>query len=180
MSLLAAAGFSWVAPAWRRPGIARAAAAAAVVFALVVATVSARRSIVETTSRSADLAAIAGDISRSVPASDCVIAFEPQWLLGADRLPTTGGGTTVSVDPYAAHLASVQQRTDPGSPSTATAFADQPVDDGILESLSGCRYLLLGWRGHWQLNAEQQAWVAAHYRELPHTGPVDLWERQDS
>ena len=179
MSLLAAAGFSWVAPAWRRPGIARSAAAAAVVLALVVTTVSVRRSIVETTSRTAELAAIAGDISRSVPASECVIAFEPQWLLSADRLPITGPGATVSVDPYAAHLALVEQHTTLGSLSTGNAFADQPTDDGVLESLSACRYLLLGWRGHWQLNAEQLAWVAARYRQLPHTGPVDLWERQD-
>ena len=175
MSLLAAAGFSWIAPAWRRPGIARSAAGASVVLALLVTTVSIRRSIVESTSRSADLDAIASDISRSVPESDCVIAFEPQWLLSADRLPTTSHGAIVSVDPYAAHLALVEQHTDLGSLSTANAFAYQPADDGILESLSACRYLLLGWRGHWQLSGEQQAWVAAHYRQLPQTGPVDLW-----
>ena len=80
----------------------------------------------------------------------------------------------MSVDPYAAHLALVQQHTLLDSPDTATAFADQPTDDGILEELSGCRFLLLGWRGHWQLNPDQQAWVAAHHRPLPHTGPVDL------
>jgi hypothetical protein len=83
----------------------------------------------------------------------------------------------MSVDPYAAHLALIQEQAQPGSTSTSDAFADQPTDDGVLQSLSACPYLLLGWRGHWQLSADQQAWVATHYRQLPTTGPVDLWVR---
>lgn len=178
MSLLAAAGFSWVSTALRRSGIARAACIGFLVVAALVTAVSVRRSILEVTSRSDELAAVASDVQSLIPDSECAVAFEPQWLLSAGRLPVAGPDKVLSVDPYAAQLALIRSRSQSEPASTSGAFADQPTEDGILESLSTCRYLLLGWRGHWQLSADQQAWVTTHYRELPTTGPVDIWVRR--
>jgi hypothetical protein len=87
MSLLAAVGLPWLASALRSSGVARSVAIAALVAAAFVTAISARRSIQEIASRSSELTAIATDVSVLVPDSDCAIAFEPQWLLSAGRLP---------------------------------------------------------------------------------------------
>jgi Dolichyl-phosphate-mannose-protein mannosyltransferase len=175
-SLLAAAAVSYVAPAWRRGGTPRAVAAVLMVGVLLLTAVSLRRSILETRTRNDDLSAVAADITTSVPNGECVISFEPAWLLAADRLPPTNN--LFSADPYAAQLMLVLRQPGAADPaSTVTAFAEQPLDGGVLDALGACRFLVMGPRAQWQLSAEQLAWVAEHYRRLPQTGPIDLWER---
>ncbi len=177
MSLLGAAAASVVPAAWRRGRRSRLLAAGAAAVLVLAVAGGLFRSVREILPRSDDLAATAADIAGSVPADACVVAFEPGWLLAADRLPDAGPADLLSVDPYAAQLGLVVREADGQVTSTGDAFAGQPAGPEVYSALSSCRYLLLGWRGHWQLSAQQQAWVSQNFRQLPTSGPIDLWER---
>lgn len=179
MSLLAAAGASAIGPAWRRPGRARTLARGASCLLVLLCIGAVARTVRETRERTDALSVIAADLASAVPAGECVVSFEPIWLVGADRLPVTGADAVLGVDPYAAHTARIELQTGGDQTSGTTAFSTQALDEPMLRSFGVCPYLLLGWRGHYQLTPEQQAWIGQRYRPIPHRGPADLWQRLD-
>jgi hypothetical protein len=175
MALLAACLASVVAPLLRGGSVVRVGGGLVAAVLLLVPAWSLRSVWTESSVRATDLAAVRDELNRTVPEGECVVSFEPAWLLAANRLPQLEGNRFVAVDPYAAMLTRIQDRSVAAA-TTADAFATQPIDDGVLDSFTACRYALLGWRGHWQLSPEQQAWFAARYHQVA-PGPVDVWKR---
>ena len=183
MSLLAGAAGSAVASALRRAGPARLMAGLAAAVIVLGLGKAAARSALDGQRRSTEQAAIAADVERLVPRDACVVAFEPGWLIAANRLPLAGPRSVLGVDPYGAHLLLLQREEQHHAPAAgATAddvFARQSVSNGVLDSIAACPYLFQGWRARLQLTTEQEEWIVSHYRQLPTAGPVDLWQRVD-
>lgn len=176
MALLAACAASALSPLLRQHGAPRILGGVTATLLLLLPGWGYRQSWMESSMRSTELAAVRGDINRLVPESDCVLSFEPAWLLGANRLPPVDHNRFLAVDPYASQLIRIHELSPSTAATTAEAFATQPTDDGVLESFNACRYVLMGGRGHRQLSPAQQTWFTAHFAQVA-GGPVDLWER---
>ncbi|MCY1081662.1 ArnT family glycosyltransferase [Archangium lansingense] len=132
--------------------------------------------------RAPDLPALGKYLRQSVPADASVCAFEPAWGLTGGRLPPRIPGAPLVVDSYALML---QDALDSGEhfASTQAAFLASTSQHDILSLLQRCRYVVLGWRGAWQLTAESQQWFREHFvRRFPAEGlgGPDLWERLDA
>jgi hypothetical protein len=60
------------------------------------------------------------------------------------------------------------------------AFQSEASQSSARAVLERCRYVVLGWRGHWQLSEPTQSWLKAHYAMLGpqvSTEHYDVWER---
>jgi hypothetical protein len=98
---------------------------------------------------------------------ECVFAFEPGWLLAANRLQPG------VVDNYA------QQLLDAVSggrrfPDAATAFA---ADQTPIPILAQCQYVLLGDRGHRQLSPELLNRLSQTHAPIDLQG-LEVWQRR--
>jgi Glycosyltransferase family 87 len=132
--------------------------------------------------RAPDLPALGRYLRDSVPADAPVCAFEPAWGLTGGRLPPRLPGVPLVVDSYALML---QDALDSGErfASTHAAFSASASQRDILPVLERCRYVVLGWRGAWQLSGESQRWFRARFvRRFPAEGQggPDVWERRDA
>lgn len=132
--------------------------------------------------RAPDLPALGRYLRESVPADAPVCAFEPAWGLTGGRLPPRLPGVPVVVDSYALML---QDALDSGEhfASTHAAFSASASQRDILPVLERCRYVVLGWRGAWQLSGESQQWFRERFvRRFPAEGlgGPDVWERRDA
>jgi hypothetical protein len=143
---------------------------AAVVVALLLAIPSLRVSLLASRGGPTELPAIGAIVRDSVPASDCVVTFEPQWSLAAGRLP-------VIDDSYGTMLLDAV-RGGVKFPDTAAAFQSPRAQPFARAQLSRCRFAILGWRGNWQMNAESRAWFTSQFVcDTPSAGDLCLWER---
>jgi hypothetical protein len=143
---------------------------AAVVVALLLAIPSLRVSLLASRGGPSELPAIGAIVRDSVPASDCVVTFEPQWSLAAGRLPAV-------VDSYGTMLLDAV-RGGVKFPDAAAAFQSPRAQPLARTRLSRCRFAILGWRGNWQMNAESRAWFGSQFVcDTPSAGDLCLWER---
>ncbi len=100
--------------------------------------------------RSAQVPALPSD----VPQQACVVAFEPAWLLSANRLPTA----PFLVDSYGSMLLDAV-KTGQRFAGATEAFHSEPAQRHIREVMASCRFLLLGERGRRQLSPATLQWL---------------------
>jgi hypothetical protein len=86
----------------------------------------------------------------------------------------------VIVDSYGAMLLAAT-RGGERYPDATAAFKSPDAQRDVRALLAACRFVVLGWRGEWQLNEETKAWVHAHFvrRHGLIAGGLglDVWER---
>ncbi|HZH15018.1 MAG TPA: glycosyltransferase 87 family protein [Archangium sp.] len=160
----------------------RWAHAVPVLLAVAVPLVSARHLREGLRARAPDLPALGMYLRQSVPADAPVCAFEPAWGLTGGRLPPRLPGAPLVVDSYALMLQDALASGEQFA-STQAAFYASASQRGILPLLERCRYVVLGWRGAWQLSAESQQWFRERFvRRFPAEGQggPDVWERRDA
>ena len=104
-------------------------------------------------------------------------AFDPTWSLAMNHLPPHGDGAPVIVDSYGVML---REATRAGHfRNTTSAFQSATQQPAILTRLATSNYVLLGWRGPWQLNAANRAWFASHFEcTTPEAGELCVWKRR--
>jgi hypothetical protein len=129
--------------------------------------------------KSPEQAALGRYLRQSVPADASLFAFEPAWGIAGGRLPSVVPGAPLVVDSYAlmlqGGLASGQHFAQ-----TAEAFQTPGSQQTIREVLAHSRFVVLGWRGEWQLNEESKQWFRSRFtRRSPAEGKegLDLWEQ---
>lgn len=139
---------------------------------------SARRVVLASRRSAPDQLALARALRTRVAPADCLFTFEPAWGLSGGRLPPVEKGP-VAVDSYARMLlgATAQGRR---YPDVNAAFQAEEGQREMRSLLEGCRFVVLGWRGRFQLSSESQRWLEQHFaRRHPADGEdgIDLWER---
>jgi hypothetical protein len=84
----------------------------------------------------------------------------------------------VVVDSYGAMLLAATRRGARYADATA-AFKSPEAQGDARAVLSDCRFVVVGWRGEWQLSDETKAWFRARFARRYATGTsgLDLWER---
>lgn len=150
-----------------------------VLVVVAVPAVTAKRLRQSTRWRAPELVELGRYIRRAVPAEAPLCSFEPAWGLTGGRLPPARPGVPLLVDSYALML---QDALDSGErfPSTAAAFQAPASQQDIRPLLEGCRFVVMGGRGAWQLSEESRQWFESRFvRRFPAEGQpgVDLWER---
>jgi len=174
-ALLAGFGCSPLPTLLRHPKVApRSAAVGALLIALVAVVLGVRTSWSESRTSGRGATLVSAAIRENVPAHDCVLAFEPGWLLGADRLPVTEGRFP-PVDPYASELMRADDAMVPHASTAEKAFRDQPFPTSTADEFAPCRFVALGSRGRAQLNPAQLEWFTNHFK--PVTDTAELWVR---
>jgi hypothetical protein len=168
------AGFG-VAALSRMPRKAIGAAMAALILALDLPSI--RDTLRNLRVASPELVAARHTIPAVVPPGVPLFAFDPTLALVAGHLPPHGDGAPVIVDSYGAMLLdAVQQRGRFGD--TAAALRSDAPQPAVRARLAASRYVLLGWRGNWQLNDAGRAWFLAHFEcANPEAGEVCVWQR---
>ncbi|WP_224244981.1 glycosyltransferase family 39 protein [Hyalangium gracile] len=118
-------------------------------------------------------------IRQSVPRGASLFAFEPAWGLAGGLLPPSIPDAPLVVDSYALMLRGAMS-TGREFTQTAEAFRTPASQQAIRELLERSRFVVLGWRGDWQLTEESKQWFRSRFtRRFPpegHGGP-DLWEQ---
>jgi len=111
----------------------------------------------------------------SVP--EGTFAFDPTWTLAAHHLPPHNDGAPVIVDSYGAMLT---EATKGGRfKDTGSAFQSRVRQRAIRARLEATDYVLLGWRGNWQLNEDDRAWFASHFECItPEDGDLCVWKKR--
>lgn len=126
----------------------------------------------------ADTAELSRTLAAKLRPDHEVFAFEPGWILGADRLPERLGGALV-VDPYGFML--LEALRSPASPrgSAMEAIRGDAAQEAIARVLRAADLVVLGLRGHLQLGEPLQAEVRAGARLPTHPdAPETYWRRQ--
>ncbi|RKG73290.1 glycosyltransferase 87 family protein [Corallococcus terminator] len=124
-----------------------------------------------------DVVALARYLRTDVPPNACLFSFEPGWALAAGRLPQ---GATPVVDVYATMLQDSMSTGDRFE-ETEEAFTAPEAQQALRVMLESCRFVVLGWRGTWQLTPESRPWFKQRFiRRFPtgDAGGVDVWERR--
>ena len=124
-----------------------------------------------------DVVALAKSIRADVPPKACLYSFEPGWALAAGRLPM---GATPIVDGYATMLQDAMSTGDRFE-DTTEALSAAEAQQALRVMLDSCRFVVLGWRGTWQLTPESRPWFKQRFvRRFPEgdAGGVDLWEHR--
>lgn len=104
-------------------------------------------------------------------------AFDPTWSLAMHRLPPHGDGAPVIVDSYGAMLREAVRNGR--YRDTTSAFQSPALQRAMLARLASSNYVLLGWRGPWQMNAANRAWFASHFEcTTPEAGELCVWKRR--
>lgn len=122
---------------------------------------------------------IVGRAVRSAAKHDSVFAFDPTWLVAGDTLPPHRDGAPVIVDSYGAMLLhAVQSGTH--YTDTGAAFREGPSQLAVRARLAKSRFAIIGWRGNWQLTANDRDWVAERFLcSTPELGDLCLWRRTE-
>jgi len=173
------AGFAFAALAAALARRSRWAARGFVVVCGVLLAVSLGVAIRGARSRTPELSNFARDVRARVPVEECLFTFEPGWGLASGRLPAAPAGAPLIVDPYAGQLLSAVEGGARFA-SAGQAFQSEASQRDVRTVLDKCRFVALGWRGHWQLSAASQSWLARHFeKRAPAAGAsgIDLWER---
>lgn len=149
---------------------------ALVLLILAVDLPALRKTVKDSRARMAEMLEVAQTVPAIVPKNASFFAFDPTWSLAANRLPPDDTGPVV-VDTYGAMLLSAVQRGGP-YPDTATAFQSAPPHAEIRARLAASDFVLLGWRGNWQLSNADLAWFSSRFRCVnPEAGPFCIWRR---
>jgi 4-amino-4-deoxy-L-arabinose transferase-like glycosyltransferase len=121
------------------------------------------------------LATLSAYARSQLPADACVFGFEPAWALATGRLPYHQRGLAPLVDPYASMLMAVGTKVS----SVDAAFETEAARAPVAKHLAECSYVVLGWRGEWQLGGAGRAQFYERFDRLPleQTG-LDLWRRR--
>jgi hypothetical protein len=119
----------------------------------------------------------AARIRREIPEDACYFAFEPAWVLVADRLPSSAATRRPIADVYATMLLASWKSSARTYPTARQALLTRPAQARIREILAGCEFLSLGYRGAMQLTARTRDWIARRWEEIDPADPigVDLW-----
>jgi hypothetical protein len=104
-------------------------------------------------------------VPSDVPEQACVLAFEPAWLLAANRLPAA----PFLVDSYGSMLLDAV-KTGQRFTSATEAFHSAPAQRHIREVLQSCRFVLLGERGRRQLSEATLQWLNSRAALRPGSG----------
>lgn len=159
-----------------RPHLARYAA---VLLCVAVLVPTARPLLHGLRMRAPEQAALGRYIRQSVPPEAPLFAFEPAWGVAGGRLPSVVPGAPLVVDSYAlmiqGSMASGQRLTH-----VTEAFQTPGAQQAVRELLSRSRFVVLGWRGEWQLSEDTRQWFRSRFvRRYPAEGEdgVDLWEQ---
>src|ERR1051325_10711594 len=100
-------------------------------------------------------------------------AFDPSWSLAAHRLPPMD--PPVIVDSYGTML----MQAGRGFSDTTSDFQSSAPQPAIHARLAASDYVLLGWRGSWQLNESERTWFAANFECInPDAGEMCTWKRR--
>lgn len=146
---------------------------------VLIAFPSVRRSILSARSRAPDQVALGKTIAQMVSPGDCLFSFEPAWAIAGGRLPQRVGTAPLLVDSYGAMLLDAV-RAGARFPDANTAFQSASSQTQVSSLLQSCRFVVLGWRGAWQLSDETKAWFRTQFvRRYPPEGVegIDLWEQ---
>ncbi|WP_224362828.1 glycosyltransferase family 39 protein [Hyalangium versicolor] len=170
----AAAVYQWLT-AWRprHAGVV----AGALCVAVVLPTVRFIRGGLRLKERS--LPVLGQYIRQSVPPGAQLFAFEPAWGIVGGRLPTAIAGAPLVVDSYALMLRGALATGQPFG-QTVDALRTPAAQQAIREVLERSRFVVMGWRGDWQLSEESKQWFRARFTRrfpAPGQGGPDLWEQ---
>ncbi len=178
-SVLAGLGAATVY-AWsvaRRPSVARYTV---VLLGMAVLLPTVRTLLHGFRMRAPEQAALGRYIRRAVPPEAPLFAFEPGWGLTGGRLPPAVPGAPLVVDSYALMLQGGMASGQRFSHVTE-AFQTPGTQQALRELLSRSRFVVLGWRGDWQLSEESKQWFRSRFvRRFPVEGEggPDLWEQR--
>ena len=127
---------------------------------------------------SAQMLSVARTVPMIVPRSASLFAFDPTESLVAGRLPPHAGSAPVVVDSYGAMLLDATRAGGP-FPDTATAFQKNPGPSLVRQRLASSDFVLLGWRGNWQMNDGDRRWFAMRFICVnPEAGDLCVWQRR--
>lgn len=128
--------------------------------------------------KSGELLAVRHTMPAIVPREASFFAFDPTWSLVAGRLPDCCDGAPPVVDSYGAMLlTAVQQKGR--LESTTAAYRSGAAQPEIRRRLEASRFVLLGWRGHWQLDDPDRAWFVSRFRCVnPEAEDLCTWEQR--
>jgi hypothetical protein len=128
---------------------------------------------------SPDLLTVARSVPSIVPERASFFAFDPVESLIARRLPPHGDGAPVVVDSYGAMLLEATTRANGRFPDTAAAFRNNPHPSAVRERLAATDFVLLGWRGRWQLNEGDLRWFTMHFECVnPEAEELCIWKKR--
>lgn len=140
---------------------------------------SLRHLLAASRSRAPEVAALEHEVRAHVAANESPFVFDPTWALPAGRLPPHGDGAPVIVDTYGSMLLSAVQG-GARFPHAAVAFRRAPPQPALEARLRASRFVVLGWRGEWQLRPQDRGWLATNYLCVtPEAGELCLWQRLD-
>jgi len=97
----------------------------------------------------------------SAPRQGSLFAFDPTYALIAGRLPPHGDDAPVIVDSYGAMLLTAM-RSGAQFKDANDAFRGAPAQPDVRARMERSRFVILDWRAHWQLPAEDWTWISAH------------------
>lgn len=108
-----------------------------------------------TVARSAEQIAL-----REAAVNGSLFAFDPTCSLIAGHLPAHGDGAPVIVDSYGAMLLTAMN-SGAKFKDAADAFRSAPAQPAVRLRMERSRFVILDWRAHWQLPANDWAWITA-------------------
>jgi hypothetical protein len=152
---------------------------AAMAIALLLAIPSLRVSLLASRAGGPSLTSYGAAIREIVPRDASLFTLEPQWAMAAGHLPPHDRKAPVIVDSYGAMLLDAV-RGGVKFPDTGAAFQSPRAQTAVLARISASRFLILGWRGDWQLNAQSREAVMSNFAcDMPSAGQLCLYERAD-
>lgn len=129
--------------------------------------------------RAPEQVALGRYIRQAVPPEAPLFTFEPAWALTGGRLPPVIAGAPLVVDSYALMLQGAMA-SGQRFPHSTNAFQTPGSQQALRELLVRSRFVVVGWRGDWQLSESSKQWFRARFiRRFPPEGEggLDLWEQ---
>lgn len=125
---------------------------------------------------SGELMAVAQTVPKLVPKDATFFAFDPTWSLVSGRLPDT----PPMVDSYGAMLLNAVMHGK-RFPDTGAAFRSGAPQPEVRARLEASDFVLLGWRGQWQLDEPDRAWFTERFRCVnPEAEELCVWQKRES
>jgi Glycosyltransferase family 87 len=155
----------------------RAMAALAVLLIVALDGRSLRQSIRDARARSVEMLTARHDVPEIVPKQASFFSFDPSFSLAAGRLPPHDDGAPVVVDSYGAMLLTAVEGGGRYA-DTGAAFQSPVPQSAVRARLAVSDYVMLDWRGNWQMNEAERAWFASNFRCLtPEARDLCIWEQ---
>lgn len=113
-----------------------------------------------------------------VPDQACIVAFEPAWLLIADRFPSPCPGRVI-IDPYLVMLMDASDRKKTFA-STGDAFATAESQKTMVAALKYADIAVLGSRGSYQLNEASKMQLSRDFGLQPINTAILTYSKRES